>query len=308
MVSETNPRAVETYKANFSTPENIDGDITEIKSESLNDFDICMAGFPCQTFSNAGKRKGFTDKTRGTLFYDVIRICRDKRPMVIFCENVKGLLSIDKGRTFDTILESFKEIGYNPEWDVLNSKFYDTPQNRERVYIVAFRNDVNSENFKFPKLDTVEKCLNDILEKEPVDPTYFLSEQYFNTLKRHRKTHESKGHGFGYIIRERSDIAGAIICGGMGRERNLLIDHNTRLPKVNPRTKRPFNKKNIRVMTPKEWARLQKFPEDFKFPVPKTYQYQQLGNSVTVSVIKAIAKEIKPVLDEHLSNGGKRTV
>lgn len=257
MVSEINHHAVKTYKANFTVPETVEGDITEIKSESIPDFDICMAGFPCQAFSYAGKRKGFEDRTRGTLFYDIVRICNDKQPMVIFCENVKGLISIDKGRTFNTILESFKEIGYTPYWDVLNSKYYDTPQNRERVYIVAFRKDIDSESFEFPSSTKANKTIKDILEEKPVDPSYFLSEQYFETLERHRKNHESKGHGFGYVIKKESDIANAVICGGMGRERNLLIDYDTELPEFNPRTKRPFNKRNIRVMTPREWAKLQ---------------------------------------------------
>lgn len=300
MASEIDSNAVKTYMANFQTPETVEGDITAIDSKSIPDFDICMAGFPCQAFSNAGYKKGFRDETRGTLFYDIIRICNDKRPMVIFCENVKGLISIDKGRTFKTILKSFKEIGYTPYWDVLNSKHYDTPQNRERVYIVAFRNEIDSKNFKFPDSKKVTKTLKDILEKDPVDCSYFLSEQYFQTLERHRKNHESKGQGFGYLIKEPSDIASAVICGGMGRERNLLYDERTELPDINPRTKRPFNKKNIRVMTPNEWTRLQKFPEDFIFPVPKTRKYMQLGNSVTVSVIKAIAENIKPILDEHV--------
>jgi len=307
MVSETDKNTQTTYEANFSYPETIKNDIREIKLNCIPKFDICMAGFPCQTFSNAGKKEGFNDKIRGTLFYEVIRLCKCKKPMVIFCENVKGLIFNDKSNTFDTILEALNKIGYVSKWKILNSKDYGIPQNRERVYIVAFRKDVQCDDFVFPEPSGCNVTLRSIMEKDPVDMSYYMSKQYLETLERHKARHEAKGHGFGYIIKDPDkDIAGALMCGGMGRERNLLCDPRTELPEINPRTNRTFNDKHIRVMTPREWARLQGFPEDFEFPVAKTYQYHQLGNTVTISVIEAIACNIKVILDRHLSNGGQR--
>lgn len=309
MVSETDKNAQTTYKQNFSYPETIKEDIREIKLNSVPKFDICMAGFPCQAFSSAGKKEGFEDKTRGTLFYELLRLSKSKKPMVIFCENVKGLLSIDKGNTFKTILDSLTEIGYDPKSMVLNSKDFNIPQNRERIYIVAFRKDVRSDDFEFPKPQRLEVTLKSLLEEDPVDASYYLSEQYLSTLKKHKLNQKAAGNGFGYVVRDETyvdTLAGALMCGGMGRERNLLYDPRTKLPEINPRTGREFNKEHIRMMTPKEWKRLQGFPDDFELPVAKTYQYHQLGNSVTVPVIQAIAEQIKFVLDRHLANGGQR--
>lgn len=307
MVSEIDADAKTTYAANFSNPNSIEGDIRAIESDNLPEFDICMAGFPCQTFSQAGKREGFKNIIKGTLFYEVIRICEHRRPMVIFCENVKGLLSNDRGNTFRTILGALEDIGYITKWKVMNSCGYGVPQNRERVYIVAFRDDVSCNDFTFPEPRGCDVKLRSVMESDPVDSSYYLSEQYLTTLKKHKAAHVAKGHGFGYVVRDLDDdVAGALMCGGMGRERNLLCDPRTDLPEVNPRTKKEFNKEHIRVMTPREWARLQNFPEDFKFPVAKSHQYNQLGNSVTVSVIEAIAANIKVILDHHLDCGGQR--
>ena len=153
-VSEWDEFAQKTYKANFHDGFEIAGDITKIDENNIPDFDICLAGFPCQAFSLAGQRKGFADDykgmSRGTLFFDVARICEKKRPKVIFCENVKGLTFHDKGRTFDIIKNTLREIGYTPFEDILNSKDFGVPQNRERIYIVAFRNDIAPKEFIFP--------------------------------------------------------------------------------------------------------------------------------------------------------------
>jgi len=305
-VSEWDEHAQKTYKANFSDKFDIQGDITKIAEDDVPAFDICLAGFPCQAFSLAGQRKGFSDDykgmARGTLFFDVARICALHKPKVIFCENVKGLTIHDKGRTFDIIkgtLEELGELGYNVYEKILNSRNFGVPQNRERIYIVAFKKEINSENFKFPEPTKNSKCIKDIIEEKPVSAKYYLSKVYLKTLRRHRARHEAKGHGFGYEIRDWEDVAGAIVCGGMGRERNLLIDKRQTDLRPVTHIKGKINEEGVRKMTPREWARLQGYPDTFKLPLSDVHLYKQLGNSVTVPVIKAIAKQIKKVLDKN---------
>ncbi len=305
-VSEWDIPAQNTYKANFPNSK-IYGDITAKETkEAIPSFDICLAGFPCQAFSLAGKRMGFDDdykgKCRGTLFFDVAEICEKHKPAVIFCENVKGLKIHDKGRTFEIIRTTLIELGYQVFAKILNSKDFGVPQNRERIYIVAFRNDIDSSGFEFPRPTNSETKLAQIIEKDPVPAKYYLSERYLETLIKHRKHHEALGHGFGYEIRDWNGIAGAIVCGGMGRERNLLVDD--RQEDLTPTTniRGSINTKHIRKMTPREWARLQGFPEEYIFPLADSHTFKQLGNSVTVNVIEEIAKNIKKVLasDRHL--------
>lgn len=304
-VSEFDEPAQKTYRANFDDPFDISGDITQIEASQVPDFDICLAGFPCQAFSLAGKRKGFDDdykgRARGTLFFDMLRICtdRDNKPKVIFCENVKGLPIHDRGRTFETILGSLREEGYVPFYKVLNSKNFGVPQNRERIYIVAFREDIAPETFFFPTHAGKKKTIEDILDDAPISPKYYLSDVYMETLRRHRAHHEALGHGFGYEIRELDGIAGAIVCGGMGRERNLIIDHREHSMTPVTNIKGEINKEDIRKMTPREWARLQGFPDSYNLTLADTQLYKQFGNSVTVPVIKAIASRIKEVLNAH---------
>lgn len=227
-VCEWDKNAQKTYKENFKDDFEISGDITKIDEKDIPSFDICLAGFPCQAFSLAGQRMGFEDNykgmCRGTLFMDVARICEYHQPKVIFCENVKGLVIHDKGRTFKIICKTFENLGYKVFYKVLNSKNFGVPQNRERIYIVAFRNDIAPRSFNFPEMTDNTKRLIDIREQVPVPAKYYLSDVYVETLRRHKARHESKGNGFGYEIRDWGDIAGAIVCGGMGRERNLVID------------------------------------------------------------------------------------
>ncbi|MCL2355565.1 MAG: DNA (cytosine-5-)-methyltransferase [Defluviitaleaceae bacterium] len=301
-ISESDEKAQQTYRANYPDSVEISGDITQIDEIDIPPFDICLAGFPCQAFSLAGAKKGFSDDykglSRGTLFFDVARICAHHKPKVIFCENVKGLTIHDKGRTFDIIKGTLTEIGYTVHESVLNSKDYGVPQNRERIYIVAFRNDIDSSDFEFPLPTDSSKRIKDIIEAQPVSAKYYLSDVYVETLRRHRARHESKGNGFGFEIRDWEDIAGAIVCGGMGRERNLLIDkRQTDLTPVT-KIKGKVNTEGIRKMTPREWARLQGYPDNFAFTVADVHLYKQFGNSVSVPVIKAIAKNVKMILDK----------
>lgn len=301
-VCEWDKHAQKTYRANFEDDFEIAGDITEIDEKSIPAFDICLAGFPCQAFSLAGQRKGFEDNykglCRGTLFMDVARICEEHKPKVIFCENVKGLAIHDRGRTFKIICKTFEDLGYKIFHQVLNSRDFGVPQNRERIYLIAFRNDIAPEKFEFPEKTDDTKCLWDIKEDKPVPAKYYLSNVYLETLRRHKARHEAKGHGFGYEIRDWSDVAGAIVCGGMGRERNLVIDKRQKNLVPTTHIKGEINKEGVRKMTPREWARLQGFPDDFKLPIADGHLYKQFGNSVTVNVIEAIAEKIKEVLDD----------
>ncbi len=301
-VSEWDQPAQQTYKANFNDKFEIAGDITQIKEEDIPSFDICLAGFPCQAFSMAGKHGGFEDdyhgRCRGTLFLDVVRICDFHRPKVIFCENVKGLTIHDRGRTFAVIKEAFKQIGYTVFSKVLNSKDFGVPQNRERIYLVCFRNDIAPAEFRFPEGTGEQVSIRNILDEAPISPKYYLSDVYLETLRRHRARHEAAGHGFGYEVRDLDDIAGAIVCGGMGRERNLIVDHRPHSMEPVTHIKGEINKEDIRKMTPREWARLQGFPDSYKLVLSDTHLYKQFGNSVTVSVIEAIARRIREVLEE----------
>lgn len=296
-VSEWDNKAVETYKANFKCDKNIVGDITKIDEKEIPKHDILLAGFPCQAFSLAGRQKGFED-ARGTLFFDVARIVKYHKPKVVFCENVKNLVNHDRGRTFRVIKNILDELGYRVFYKVLNSKDFGVPQNRERIYIVAFRSDIAPLSFDFPRSSGRQTLIKDIIEENVVSSKYYLSTTYLESLKRHKERHMAKGNGFGYEIRDNESIAGAIVCGGMGRERNLIVDN--RLTDFKPVThiKGEVNKEFIRKMTPREWARLQGFPEEFKLVVADTHLYKQFGNSVTVPVIKAIAKKIKMHLEK----------
>ena len=302
-VSEWDSYAQKTYLANFPEPKKIAGDITKIDEKEIPPFDICLAGFPCQAFSMAGQRKGFDDNyngiCRGTLFLDVARICEYHKPKVIFCENVKGLVIHDKGRTFKIIKSTFKQLGYNVFSQILNSKDFGVPQNRERIYIVAFRKDLRIESFSFPDATDSSKKIRDILEENPVSAKYYLSTTYIHTLIQHKAKHEALGHGFGYEIRSLDGTSGAIVCGGMGRERNLIIDKRQKDLTPVTHIKGTVNTDGIRKMTPREWARLQGFPDSFKLTLADTHLYKQFGNSVTVPVIQAIAQKIKEALNEQ---------
>jgi DNA (cytosine-5)-methyltransferase 1 len=291
--SEWDKEAQRTYAANFG--EQPHGDITlESTKQCIPDaFDILCAGFPCQAFSIAGRRGGFED-TRGTLFFDVAEIIRRHRPKAVFLENVKGLVNHDKGRTLQTILRVLREdLGYFvPEPRILNAKHYGVPQNRERIFIVGFRSDLGISAFDYPEPTDSTKVFADVKEKTTVSAKYYLSTQYLSTLRAHRERHAMKGNGFGFEIIPDSGTANAIVVGGMGRERNLVTDD--RLKDFTPVTKiqGEVNREGIRKMTPREWARLQGFPDDFVIPVADASAYKQFGNSVAVPVIGAVGERL----------------
>jgi len=291
--SEWDKAAQTTYKANFG--EVPFGDITkeDTKKYIPKKFDVLCAGFPCQAFSIAGKRGGFND-TRGTLFFDVATIISRHQPKAIFLENVKGLRNHDKGKTLATILHTLREdLNYFvPEPQIINAKYFGVPQNRERIFIVGFRKDLNITEFEYPKQETVAKKLKDILEKKVVNAKYYLSNQYLTTLKNHKERHASKGNGFGYEIIDPQGVANAIVVGGMGRERNLVLDF--KLKDLTPTTKivGGINTEGVRKLTPREWARLQGFSDKFIIPVADASAYKQFGNSVAVPAIQATGEKI----------------
>lgn len=299
-VSEWDKYAQRTYRANFGDNPPIAGDITKIGENDVPDFDVCLAGFPCQAFSMAGHRRGFQDdyygQSRGTLFAEVVRICAAHKPEVIFCENVKGLTNHDHGRTFRVIVGAFEEIGYKVFHKVLNSKDFGVPQNRERIYIVCFRNDIAPERFDFPTGAGKPSTIADILDPAPIPSKYYLSDTYLRALRAHKARHQAAGNGFGYVVRDLDGIAGACVCGGMGRERNLIIDHreHSMIPTTNIHGE--INAEDVRKMTPREWARLQGYPDDFALPLADTHIYKQMGNTVTVPVIAAIASNVRDTL------------
>ena len=291
--SEWDTQAQKTYLANYG--EVPFGDITKESTKQYipDNFDILCAGFPCQAFSLAGKRRGF-EETRGTLFFDVAEILRRKKPKAFFLENVKGLMIHDKGKTLDTILNVLRNDldYYVPDPEIVNAMNFGVPQHRERIYIVGFRKDMNVKEFTYPSPTDKTKRFIDIREEKEVSSKYYLSTQYQNTLIEHKKRHESKGNGFGYEIIPDDGVANAIVVGGMGRERNIVIDH--RLTNFTPVTniKGEINHDGWRRMTPREWARLQGFPDSFIITVADASAYKQFGNSVAVPAIQATAEQI----------------
>lgn len=282
MSSEIDDKACATYIKNFGEDPMLD--ITTVDENDVPDCDVILGGFPCQAFSIAGKRGGFDD-TRGTLFFDVARIIKAKRPKMFLLENVKGLLNHRSGQTIETILNVLRnDLGYDVYCTLLNAKFFGVPQNRERIYIVGFDRCV--DDFSISNSCSVMPCIYDILENEPVDAKYYISEKYYGTLKAHKDRHQQKGNGFGYDVRPMNGIANAVVCGGMGRERNLLCDPRRRY------LSEEKNKDYIRKMTPREWERLQGFPDDWTAGVADTHRYKQMGNSVAVPVIEAVSKKM----------------
>ncbi len=298
--SEIDKYEKKTYEHNFG--EVPFGDITKIKETDIPEHDILCAGFPCQAFSIAGKRKGF-EEIRGTLFFDIARIIKEKQPKAFFLENVKGLRNHGKGETLKTILKVLRDDlnYYVPNPEVMNAKDFGVPQNRERIFIVGFRKDQNVKKFKYPEPTDKTKTFADIKEETKVSVKYYLSDTYQNTLVKHKQRHADKGNGFGYQIINDDQCSNAIIVGGMGRERNIVID--CRLTDFTPVThiKGEVNKDYWRRMTPREWARLQGFPDNYEIPVSDAQAFKQFGNSVAIPAIQATAK----ILTEKIKNHAK---
>ena len=276
--SEIDKYAKITYEANFG--EIPSGDITQIDEKDIPPHDIILAGFPCQAFSIAGKRRGFED-TRGTLFFDVARIAKYHKPKVIFLENVKGFKNHDKGNTFKVVKKTLEDLGYRVFAEVINAKYFGVPQNRERIYIIAFLD--HSIDFKFPTPPNISIKVGDILEEKVADK-YTISDRLWAGHKRRKEEHKRKGNGFGYsLFNKNSEYTSTISARYYKDGSEILIAQDG---------------KNPRKLTPREAGRLQGFPDSFKIPVSDTQAYRQFGNSVVINVIEALAKEIYKGLED----------
>jgi len=284
--AEIDKFACKIYESNFG--ENPYCDVTKLNPEEIPDFDILLAGFPCQPFSHMGRKKGFAD-TRGTLFFDIARITEAKKPAVVFLENVKGFLSHDRGKTFATVKRVLEELEYKVFYEVLNSKDYGVPQNRQRLYIVAFRNDLKIDSFNFPDKSGLKSKIEDILEPK-VSCKYYLSEGYLKTLKKHKERNEKKGNGFGYAVIIKGGVANTLTASLGGRDRNLVARPHDIV--YEDRCNKEINKEFIRYLTPREYARIQGFRDNFKIPVSDSRAYKCFGNSVSVPVVRKIAEKI----------------
>lgn len=287
--NEWNKYSQQTYYANFG--EQPEGDITKVDAKTIPDHDILVAGFPCQPFSIAGvskkislgRKTGFEDKTQGTLFFDVCRILKEKRPKAFMLENVKNLKSHDKGRTFKTILESLDELKYKVFFAVLDGQNF-VPQHRERIIIVGFDMERYGDDIEFDFDITPvnpKPVMRDILEKK-VDDKYTLSDNLWTYLQNYAAKHRAAGNGFGYGIAPLDGVSRTIIARYHKDGSEILIAQKG---------------KNPRRLTPRECARLQGFPESFVIPVSDTQAYRQFGNSVVVPLIENVAKLIVEKID-----------
>ena len=298
--SEWDTYAKKTYEANFG--EVPFGDITQISEKDIPDHDILLGGFPCQPFSIAGVSKknslgrahGFLDETQGTLFFDIARIIKHKKPKAFMLENVKNLVSHDKKKTFKIIISTLEKLGYNVHFKVLNGKYY-VPQNRERIIIVGFKKTVfkGKETFEFPDPQESNFVFRDILEPK-VDDKYTLSNKLWSYLQEHARKHKAKGNGFGFGMTDLNGISRTISARYYKDGSEVLI---------------PQKGKNPRRLTPRECARLQGFPDKFIIPVSNNQAYKQFGNSVVTPLIQAVAKNIVKELSKiNESNKSKIAV
>ena len=284
--SEWDKFAQTTYRINYG--EVPDGDITLVDEKDIPDHDILLAGFPCQPFSQAGLHKGFED-TRGTLFFDIARILKEKRPKAFMLENVKQLRGHDKGNTIKVILSVLDELNYYvPDPQILNGYHFGLPQNRERIIIVGFNKDYLPENFKefeYPVGQIDEKvCVGDVLE-ESVGERFTISDKLWEGHQARKRKHKKKGNGFGFaLFNEDSKYTSTISARYYKDGSEALIEQSG---------------KNPRMLTPRECARLQGFPDDFIIPVSNAQSYKQFGNSVCIPVIDAVAVAMLDYLGEY---------
>lgn len=315
--SEWDKFSQQTYRANFPDDDHeINGDITKVEVADIPAHDVLLAGFPCQPFSIAGVSKknalgrahGFEDKTQGTLFFDVARIIAHHRPSAFLLENVRNLVSHDKGKTFQTIKDVLtEELGYKIDFRVIDGRHW-TPQHRERIFIVGFRED---QGFRFAdmKLPDAAPKLVEILHREGdeseipdqrftvgnsgrVADKYTLTDNLWTYLQRYKEKHRAAGNGFGFGLVGPEDVARTLSARYHKDGSEILIKQEGKVP---------------RRLTPRECARLMGFDSprggDFIIPVSDTQAYRQFGNSVVVPAVKAVAEHMKPHLFAAL---GKR--
>ncbi len=279
--SEIDIHAQKTYCLNFKdTPH---GDITQIEANRIPPHDIILAGFPCQAFSIAGKRKGFND-TRGTLFFDVARIAKHHKPKVIFLENVKGFVGHDKGNTFLTVQNTLEELNYKVYSKVLNAKDYGVPQNRERIYIIAFLD--HGVKFEFPKKIKLSKSIKDCLLSEVNHKYYYNGKPLFERIKDDIINPNSIYQWRRQYVRENKTNVCPTLTANMGTG-----GHNVPIVK---------DSYGIRKLTPRECANFQGFPDNYLIPTDTvdSHLYKQFGNSVSINVIEELAKKILIALEK----------
>lgn len=280
--NEWDKQAQIVYNNNFGDiPE---GDITKVDENTIPDHDILCAGFPCQAFSISGKQRGFED-SRGTLFFDVARIVRTKRPKVVFMENVKNFATHDEGRTLEVVRGTMEELGYTFNQKVLSSVDYGVPQKRERIYMVCFRNDLNVNEFNFPKPFKLTKHVEDfLLDDSEVEHLYTLRTdiQFNDTVDNEYK--------------DKSIRLGTINKGGQGERiystKGIAITLSAYGGGIFAKTGGYLINGRVRKLHPRECARLMGFPDTYKLAKSSTQAYQQLGNSVVVDVLQYIGAEI----------------
>lgn len=288
--NEMDDYAVKTYELNF--PIKVDHrKIEDVKGKDVPDCDVVMGGFPCQAFSIAGYRKGFEDKERGMLFFELLRIIRAKKPRVVFCENVKNLVSHDNGNTYRVIRDALKDAGYEVKNAVLNGMEYgNVPQNRERIYIVGFRKKQDYKNFEFPESIPLTCKLSDVIEfNKKVDDKYYYTQDkcnFYSLLQSSVKSKDTVYQWRRVYVRENKSNVCPTLTANMGEG-----GHN--VPIV-------LTKYGIRKLTPHECFNLQGYPKDYKLPegMAQTHLYKQAGNSVVVPVIRRIAEQIAKAIEE----------
>ncbi len=275
-----------TYDLNFSTAPLTVGDIGEIDPKTLPNFDFLLAGFPCQPFSVAGYRKGFEDTARGNQFFNIVKILKEKKPEGFLLENVKNLKGHDGGKTFEIIMKALESIGYHTKVAILGSWQYgNIPQTRERIYIVGFKSKKRRDNFNFPEQIPLTKKVTDLLQKNVDDKYYYTNTPLFKKLKPFVTNPKTVYQWRRQYVRENKSNLFPTLTANMG-----MGGHN--VPIV-------IDRKGIRKLTPRECLMVQGFDKDFNIPVglADSRIYKQAGNSVTVSVIERIAKEISKVME-----------
>lgn len=281
--SEWDPYAKRTYEANFG--EVPFGDIRKISEYDIPDHDVLCAGFPCQPFSLAGvsarnslnSAHGFACETQGTLFFDIVRIIKVKRPRIVFLENVKNLVRHDGGKTFSIIKNTIEELGYSFNYKVIDSSSL-VPQRRLRCYMVCLRN--KEDKFEFPSIHGTPLPLKTILEKT-VDESFTISSRLWDGHQRRTKRNLARGTGF------------TAFCADLEKPSNTIV---ARYGKDGKECLIPQENENPRMLTPRECARLQGFPENFIIPHARTTSYRQFGNSVAIPVVRKISESIVQML------------
>jgi len=287
--SEWDKEAAKTYFENYGIFP--DGDITKIKEENIPNHDMLCGGFPCQAFSISGKQKGFED-TRGTLFFDVARIVKYHKPKVLLLENVRNFEKHDNGKTLKTVINTLEKLNYCVFHKVLNASHYGLPQNRERIFIVCFRKDLEISNFNFPKPLNAKVSLMDIIEDNPKDAKIIDRPDTVFT-----KTFEPPVNLFGDLDLPNKPIQiGYVNKGGQGERIYSPYGHAITLSAygggAGAKTGLYYINGVIRKLSPRECARVQGFPDSFKIISSLTQSYKQFGNSVAVNVLKAIISNI----------------